>query len=49
MCSLTLDDLSLTLTWMLRSLGAAQTVLEGRKATEDILRGTDDRLVVVVG
>ena len=49
MCSLTPDNLSLTLTWMLRSLGAAQTVLEGRKATEDILRGIDDRLVVIVG
>jgi 3-deoxy-7-phosphoheptulonate synthase len=34
---------------MPRSLGAAQTVLEGRKATESILRGTDDRLIVVVG
>lgn len=32
-----------------RSLGAAQTVLEGRKATEEILRGMDDRLIVVVG
>jgi len=31
------------------SLGAAQTVLEGRKATESILRGLDDRLIVVVG
>ena len=31
------------------SLGAAHTVLEGRKAVENILRGTDDRLVVVVG
>ncbi|KAI0061624.1 phospho-2-dehydro-3-deoxyheptonate aldolase [Artomyces pyxidatus] len=31
------------------SLGAAQTVLEGRKATEGILRGNDDRLIVVVG
>ncbi|KAH9980220.1 hypothetical protein BGW80DRAFT_1434859 [Lactifluus volemus] len=31
------------------SLGAAQTVLEGRKATEAIFRGTDDRLIVVVG
>ena len=49
MCSLPLDDFPLTLTWMHRSLGAAQTVLEGRKATEAILRGSDDRLVVVVG
>ncbi|KAF8500935.1 phospho-2-dehydro-3-deoxyheptonate aldolase [Russula emetica] len=31
------------------SLGAAQTVLEGRKATEAILRGMDDRLIVIVG
>ncbi|PCH40148.1 3-deoxy-7-phosphoheptulonate synthase [Wolfiporia cocos MD-104 SS10] len=36
------EDLPLTLI-------AAQTVLEGRKATEDILRANDDRLVVVVG
>ncbi|TFY73616.1 hypothetical protein EWM64_g10396, partial [Hericium alpestre] len=28
---------------------SAQTVLEGRKATEGILRGNDDRLIVVVG
>ncbi|KAH9080493.1 hypothetical protein EDB83DRAFT_2503539 [Lactarius deliciosus] len=31
------------------SLRAAQTVLEGRKATESIIRGIDDRLIVVVG
>lgn len=31
------------------SLHAAHTVLEGRKATESILRGLDDRLIVVVG
>jgi len=31
------------------SLTAANTVLEGRKAVEDILRGMDDRIVVVVG
>lgn len=31
------------------SLRAAQTVLEGRKATEAILRGMDDRLIVIVG
>ncbi|KAA1469796.1 3-deoxy-7-phosphoheptulonate synthase [Dentipellis sp. KUC8613] len=36
------EDLPLT-------LAAAQTVLEGRKATEAILRGNDDRLIVVVG
>jgi phospho-2-dehydro-3-deoxyheptonate aldolase len=32
-----------------RSLLAANTVLEGRKAVEAILKGDDDRLVVVVG
>jgi phospho-2-dehydro-3-deoxyheptonate aldolase len=48
-CFVTLDDFPLTLTSMPRSLGSAQTVLEGRKATENILRGTDDRLIVVVG
>ncbi|KAK0519673.1 hypothetical protein OC834_007304 [Tilletia horrida] len=31
------------------TIGAAQTVLAGRRATEDILKGIDDRLVVVVG
>ncbi|KAI0051106.1 phospho-2-dehydro-3-deoxyheptonate aldolase [Auriscalpium vulgare] len=31
------------------SLGAAQTVLEGRRICESILRGNDDRLIVVVG
>ncbi|KZT19469.1 phospho-2-dehydro-3-deoxyheptonate aldolase [Neolentinus lepideus HHB14362 ss-1] len=36
------EDLPLT-------LSAAQTVLEGRRATEAILRGDDDRLMVVVG
>ncbi|KAF5389256.1 hypothetical protein D9757_003516 [Collybiopsis confluens] len=36
------EDLPLTLL-------AAQTVLEGRMQTEQILRGIDDRLVVVVG
>ncbi|GBE84898.1 hypothetical protein BKA93DRAFT_827100 [Sparassis latifolia] len=36
------EDLPLT-------LAAAQTVLEGRKATEDILHSNDDRLLVVVG
>ncbi|EIN12839.1 3-deoxy-7-phosphoheptulonate synthase [Punctularia strigosozonata HHB-11173 SS5] len=36
------EDLPLTLT-------GAQTVLEGRKATEAILRGYDDRIMVVVG
>lgn len=37
-----LEDIPLT-------LRAAETVLEGRKQTEAILRGDDDRLVVVVG
>jgi len=36
------EDLPLT-------LAAAQTVLEGRRACENILRGDDDRLMVVVG
>jgi len=36
------EDLPLT-------LSAAETVLEGRKATENILRSNDDRLLVVVG
>ncbi|KAI0372229.1 3-deoxy-7-phosphoheptulonate synthase [Pilatotrama ljubarskyi] len=36
------EDLPLTLT-------AAETVLEGRRATENILHSRDDRLVVVVG
>jgi phospho-2-dehydro-3-deoxyheptonate aldolase len=31
------------------SLSAAETVLQGRAATENILRGNDDRLCVVVG
>jgi len=36
------EDLPLTLL-------AAQTVLRGRFATENILKGDDDRLLVVVG
>ncbi|EPQ54499.1 3-deoxy-7-phosphoheptulonate synthase, partial [Gloeophyllum trabeum ATCC 11539] len=36
------EDLPLT-------LSAAETVLEGRRATEAVLRGDDDRLMVVVG
>lgn len=32
-----------------RTLLAANTVLEGRRATEAILRGDDDRIIVVVG
>ncbi|KAG7088462.1 hypothetical protein E1B28_012451 [Marasmius oreades] len=36
------EDLPLT-------LGAAQTVLQGRLATQNVLKGEDDRLMVVVG
>ena len=32
-----------------RTLGATETVLEGRKHTENILHSRDDRLLVVVG
>ena len=32
-----------------RTLSAAQTVIEGRRATENIIRGNDDRIMVVVG
>ena len=32
-----------------RSLLAANTVLDGRKSVEAILRGDDDRVIVVVG
>lgn len=32
-----------------RTLSAAQAVIEGRRATENILRSNDDRLLVVVG
>lgn len=35
--------------WENRTLSAAQTVIEGRHATENILKGNDDRLMVVVG
>ena len=37
------------LNWTCRSLRVAQTVLEGRNATEAIIRGMDDRLIVIVG
>ena len=37
------------LTFLIRTLLAAQTVLQGRLAVENILKGDDDRLVVVVG
>ena len=36
-------------TFLIRTLLAAQTVLQGRLATENILKGDDDRLLVVVG
>ncbi|TCD62308.1 hypothetical protein EIP91_007075 [Steccherinum ochraceum] len=36
------EDLPLT-------LAAAQTVIEGRRAAENILKSNDDRLIVVVG
>ena len=38
-----------SLTYDVRTLNAAQTVLEGRFAIEKILHGDDDRLMVVVG
>ncbi|KDN50420.1 putative 3-deoxy-D-arabino-heptulosonate 7-phosphate synthase isoenzyme [Tilletiaria anomala UBC 951] len=31
------------------TMTAAQTILKGRRATEDIIKGDDDRLVVIVG
>lgn len=31
------------------SFNAAQTIVRGRKHTEEIVKGADDRLVVVVG
>lgn len=34
---------------LIRTLLAAQTILQGRLATENILKGDDDRLMVVVG
>jgi phospho-2-dehydro-3-deoxyheptonate aldolase len=34
---------------LIRTLLAAQTVLQGRLAAENILKGDDDRLLVVVG
>jgi len=39
----------LELTEISSTLQAAQTVLQGRVAVENILRGDDDRLMVVVG
>ena len=37
------------ITGILSTLQAAETVLQGRLAVENVLRGADDRLVVVVG
>ncbi|KAK4521516.1 uncharacterized protein ATC70_012132 [Mucor velutinosus] len=37
-----MEDIPLT-------LKAAQTIIEGRKAAENVIKGTDDRLLVVVG
>jgi 3-deoxy-7-phosphoheptulonate synthase len=31
------------------SLKAAETILEGRQGAESIIKGTDDRLLVIVG
>ncbi|KAI8979314.1 hypothetical protein BDF20DRAFT_494850 [Mycotypha africana] len=31
------------------TLRAAQTIIEGRKAAENVIRGADDRLMVIVG
>lgn len=37
-----MEDIPLT-------LKAAQTIIEGRKAAENVIKGADDRLLVVVG
>ena len=37
------------LRFLIRTLLAAQTILQGRLAAENILKGDDDRLLVVVG
>lgn len=37
-----MEDIPLT-------LKAAQTIIQGRKAAENVIKGTDDRLLVVVG
>ena len=39
----------LVFTGIFSTLQAAQTVLQGRLAVENVLRGDDDRLMVVVG
>ena len=36
-------------TGIFSTIQAAQTVLQGRMAVENVLRGDDDRLMVVVG
>lgn len=46
--SLLFFDLVL-ITGIFSTLQAAETVLQGRQAVENILRGDDDRLVVIVG
>lgn len=43
------DELSYNSLFLCSTLSAAETVFEGRNATENILRGVDDRLIVVVG
>ena len=42
-------DLGRYLYQLSRTLSAVETVINGRRATEQILHGTDDRLVVIVG
>jgi 3-deoxy-7-phosphoheptulonate synthase len=37
-----MEDIPLT-------LKAAQTIIEGRKAAENVIKGADDRLLVIVG
>lgn len=37
-----MEDIPLT-------LRAAETIIEGRKAAENVIKGSDDRLLVVVG
>ena len=49
MLHITCSFLHLELTEISSTLQAAQTVLQGRVAVENILRGDDDRLMVVVG
>jgi 3-deoxy-7-phosphoheptulonate synthase len=35
--------------WIVSTLQAAETVLQGRLAVQNVLSGDDDRLIVVVG